>query len=358
MKKKKKMVVWVVVIAAAAVGAYYLYGKFFSSKEETQSFSLSPQNIITVEGGDVIRTVDAFGQVRLNKESLLTFASSGILEKMEVEEGEEVEKGKVLARLKNAQQESQLLQAENAYETAKVGASSSELKERELAYEAALETILIKAPFSGEVAEILAYEGDSVSGSTHIIYLVNRDNIYIDIDIDEVDIKEISVGQQAEIAFDAYPELRLPALVDGISPLAINKGGITIVEVTLQLTQGDPRIMSGFSAQVEITVEEVHNVVRVPAVAVAEKQGSHFVLLVENDTQRIVPVKLGRSNDQYVEVLSGLKANDRIAANAYQLFEQLKQEPIKDKEKGKDFFDVPKEAGAIKKLVPMGRGSK
>ena len=358
MKKKKKIVIWVVVIAVAAVGAYYLYGEFFSSKGKTESLAISPENIITVEGGDVIRTVDAFGQVRLNKESLLTFASSGILEKMEVEEGEEVEKGKVLARLKSAQQESQLLQAQNAYETAKVGASASELEERKLAYEAVMETILIKAPFSGNVAEALAYEGDSVSGSTQIIYLVNRDNIYVDIDIDEVDIKEISVGQRAEIAFDAYPELRLPALVDGISPLATNKGGITVVEVTLQLTQGDPRIMSGFSAQVEITVEEVHNVVRVPTEAVAEKQGSHFVYLIEGETQRIIPVKLGKGNDQYVEVLSGLKANDRILANAYQLFEQLKQEPIKDEEKGKEFFDVPKGAGAIKKLVPAGRGFK
>jgi hypothetical protein len=115
--------------------------------------------------------------------------------------------------------------------------------------------------------------------------------------------------------------------------------------------------MSGFSAQVEITVEEVHNVVRVPTEAVAEKQGSHFVYLIEGETERIIPVKLGKGNDQYVEVLSGLKENDRILANAYQLFEQLKQEPIKDKEKGKEFFDVP-EAGAIKKLVPMGRGSK
>ena len=158
-----------------------------------------------------------------------------------------------------------------------------------------------------------------------------------------------------EITFDAYPELKLPALVDSVSPLATNKGGITVVEVTLQLTQSDPRIMSGFSAQVEITVEEVHDVVRVPVEAVAEKQGSHFVYLIEGETETIIPVKLGKGNDQYVEVLSGLKANDRILANAYQLFEQLKQEPIKDKEKGEVF---PPGAGAIKKLVPMGRGSK
>lgn len=329
MKKRKKIVIWVVVIVVAVVGVYYLYGKFFSSKEETHSFSLSPENIITVEGGDVIRTVDAFGQVRPNRESFLAFASSGILEKIEVEEGQEVEKGEVLARLQNAQQKSQLLQAENAYKIAKVDASSSELEERGLAYEAARESYektLIKAPFAGEAAEILAYEGDSVAGSSEIIYLVNRDKIYVDVNIDEVDIKEISLGQQAEITFDAYPELKLPALVDSISPLAAGMGGITVVEVTLQLTQSDPRIMSGFSAEVEITVEEVYDVVRVPIEAVVERGGMHFVLLVTENEPKMTMVRVGKGNDEYVEVLSGLKENDRIAANAYQIFEQFQQQ--------------------------------
>ena len=355
MKKKKKIVIWVVVISAAAVGAYYLYGKFFSSEEKTQSFSVVPENIITVQGGDVIRTVDAFGQVRLNSESLLTFASSGILEKMEVEEGMEVEKGKVLARLKNAQQESQLLQAENAYKIAKVDASSSELEERELAYQAALESYektLIKAPFAGEVAEILAYEGDSVS--TQIIYLVNWDKIYVDVNIDEVDIKEISVGQQAEITFDAYPELKLPALVDSISPLATGMGGITVVEVTLQLTQGDPRIMSGFSAQVEITVEEVHNVVRVPTEAVAERGGMHFVLLMNENGPQMTMVSVGKGNDEYIEVLSGLKENDRIAANAYQVLEQFQQQ-AGGGQQGRGMFGMPGGGGGgggMRQLAP------
>lgn len=337
MRKMRKIVIWVVVIAVVAVGAYYVYGKFFSSREETQSFYLSPENIITVEGGDVIRTVDAFGEIRPNRESFLAFASSGILEKIEVKEGEKAEKGKVLARLKNAQQKSQLLQAENAYKRAKVDASSSELKEREIAYQAALESYektLIKAPFSGEVAEILAYEGDSISGSGEIIYLVNRDKTYVDVDIDEVDIKDISIGQQAEITFDAYPELKLPAVVDSISPLATGMGGITVVEVTLELTESDSRIMSGFSAQVEITVEEVRNVIRVPTEAVVERGGRHFVFLVEEDAQRIIPVNVGKGNDEYVEVTSGLKENDRIAANAYQLFEQFRQEAGSAEERG------------------------
>jgi len=354
MKKRKKIVIWVVVIAVAVVGVYYLYGKFFSSKEETQSFSLSPENIITVEGGDIIRTVDAFGQVRPNRESFLAFASSGILEKIEVEEGQEVEKGKVLVRLKNAQQKSQLLQAENAYKIAKVDASSSELKERELAYEAALESYektFITAPFSGEVAEILAYEGDSVSGSSQIIYLVNRDKIYVDVNIDEVDIQEISLGQQAEITFDAYPELELPALVDGISPLATGMGGITVVEVTLQLTQSDPRIMSGFSAEVEITVEEVHNVVRVPTEAVAEREGMHFVLLMNENEPQMTMVRVGKGNEEYIEVLSGLEENDRIAANAYQILEQFQQQAGGAQQRGGMFPGMPGGGGAMR-LAP------
>ncbi len=352
MKKKKKIVIWVVVIAVAVVGVYYVYGRFFSSEKETESLVLSPENIITVEGGDVIRTVDAFGQARPNRESLLIFAGSGILEKIEVEEGQQVKKGRVLARLQNAQQKSQLLQAENAYKVAKVDASSSQLEERELAYEAALEIYektLIKAPFSGKVAQIIAYEGDSVSGSSEIIYLVNWDKVYIDVNIDEVDIKEISIGQQAEITFDAYPELRLTALVESISPLATGMGGITVVEVTLQLTQGDPRIMSGFSAEVEITVEEVYNVVRIPTEAVAEIEGRHFVLMMNGNEPQMTMVSIGKANDEYIEVLSGLKENDRIAANAYQI-----HQGAGDDQQRRGMFGMPRRGGGggVRQLAP------
>jgi len=356
MRKSRKIIIWTVVVIVIALGTYYIYGKFFSSREKTESFILSPENIITVEVGDVIKTVDAFGEVKANRESFLTFITSGILEKIEVKEGEQVEKGQVLARLRNAQQKSQLIQAENAYKKAKVDASYSELKERELAYKAAQENYektLIKAPFAGRIAEILAYEGDSISPSTRIIYLVNREKMYVDVDIDEVDIKEISVGQRAKVTFDAYPELKLPALVSSISPLATSKGGITVVEVTLELTQSDPRIMPGFSAEVEITVEEVHNVIRIPTEAVVEEGGRHFVLLVKKGEPQITPVKVGKGNEEYIEVTSGLRENDRIAANAYQLFEQFQQKAGKSAQQRGIVPLMPGEGkGMIRQLTP------
>jgi len=349
MKKVRKIIIWIVLIIVIALGAYYVYGKFFSSKEKTESFVLSPENIITVEGGDVIRTVSTFGQIRANRESLLTFAASGILERIEVEEGDRVKKDQILARLSNAQQKSQLLQAENAYKRAQVDASPGELKERQLTYEAALESYektFIKAPFTGEAAEIFAYEGDSVSPSTQIMYLLNRDKMYVDVDIDEVDIKEISLGQRAEVAFDAYPELKLPALVSDISSLANAKSGITVVEVTLELVQSDPRIKSGFSAEVEITVEETHNVLRVPTEAVVERNGRHFVLLVKEDKPQITPVEIGKGNEEYMEIVSGLKENDRIAANAYELFEQFQREA----------GQLPQQRPGMVPLMPGGGG--
>ena len=128
--------------------------------------------------------------------------------------------------------------------------------------------------------------------------------------------------------------------------------------MTLELTQSDPRIISGFSAEVEITVEEVHDVVRIPASAVVEQKGTHYVILVEEDTQgRIVPIKVGKGTDEYIQVLSGLTKNDRIAANAYQLFEQFKQQPPSAVKKEGILPELP---GGLEKLAPKlapsGRG--
>jgi len=89
-----------------------------------------------------------------------------------------VKKGQILANLNNSKQRAELLVAKNAYERAKVDSPKSEVEEKKLNYEAAYESYqatFIKAPFTGEITEVLAQEGDRVSSrrqlssSTHIL---------------------------------------------------------------------------------------------------------------------------------------------------------------------------------------------
>ena len=352
-----KRVLWYIgIILLIVVGVWYGYRRFFL-KEKKVTVSSILERTFKVERGDIIKTISAFGQTVANREASLTFRTGGILNKIYVKKGDKVKKGKILAVLNNAQQKANLFQAENDYKKAKVDGAASEIEEKSLNYEASYENYqktLIQAPFNGEVVDVSAYEGDTVSSSTPIVSLINRDKIFVEADVDEVDIKEVSVGQKAEVSFDAYPDLILPAKVSDISPVAITKGGITIIEVKLELFEFDERIKSGFSAEAEIVVVETHNVLRVPLESVVERKGKYFVSLVSKNGNKTTPVKVGISNGEYIQITSGLKEGDKIVANGYKLSEKLEklEEGRKGEEKGKEAMKIIEGKNPKRKFRP------
>ncbi len=336
MKKTKKIIIWVIVVILISAGTFYVYKKFFSASKEVNSGTTRISSLRTikagnlgtvkVEKGDIVLTISSFGHVRANREATLRFMSNGIVEKINVKQGEEVKKGQVLAALSSSSQQSQLLQAKNNYEKAKLEGIKSEIEEKKLSYEAAYENYektLIKAPFDGEVTDIAVYEGDSVGSSNSIVSLINRDKMYVDVDVDEVDIRKVALGQEATVSFDAYPELTSTAQVSEISPIATAKGAITVIEVTLELNELDERIKPGFSTEAEIIVGKAENVLIIPIEAVAERQGKNFVAAITEGQQRPIPIKLGISSKEYVEVVFGLSEGQEIVANSYQLMEQF-----------------------------------
>jgi len=146
--------------------------------------------------------------------------------------------------------------------------------------------------------------------------MINRDKMFVEVNVDEVDIREVAIGQRATVRFDAYPDLELSARVSDISRVATVQGGVTVVKVTLELLKFDKRIKPGFSAEVEITVAKAHDVLKVPVEAIVEKDGRYL---------KPVSVKVGISDEEHVEILSGLREGDKILANNYKLFERLKK---------------------------------
>jgi len=341
----KKIIIWIIAAVAIAVGVFYVYQKFFSPSQGvseiariSSSKGTRAGNLGTVKAkrGNIVITISSFGHVRANREESLRFRTGGIVEKINVKQGEKVKKGQVLAALKSPSQQFQLLQAKNNYEKAKLEGIKSEIEEKKLSYESAYENYektLIKAPFDGEVTDIAVYEGDSVGSSTSIISLINRDKMYVDIDVDEVDIRKVAIGQEALVKFDAYPELTLPAQVSEISPIATAKGAITVIKVSLELNELDERIKPNFSTEAEIIVGKAENVLIIPIEAVVERLGENFVTAVVEGQQRPIPIKLGIGSKEYVEVVSGLSEGQEIVANNYQLNEQFQK--MAEEQKGK-----------------------
>lgn len=325
-KALKWLGVTVLVLGVITIG-FYGYQRFFAAPGQSSSARgverVRDSNTVVVGRGDIVRTIAAFGEVFPKEEVVLRFKTGGIVQEIAAKEGQRVEKGQVLARLSNVQQELKLLQAKNAYEAAKITAPPNEVQTKELEYKIAQEEYeytILKAPWDGEIIVVHVQEGDnitkgdSVTSSTDIVTLLNRDEMFITVDIDEVDIREIAVGQRAQVTLDAYPDLRLSAEVSHIDYRAVAKGSAKTVAVTLKLSKDDPRIKPGFSAKAEIVVAEVKDALQVPLAAIRTVGGKSSVALVKGTGTEQAPVEVGLTTDEVAQIVSGLKEGERILA--------------------------------------------
>ncbi|MCX8103524.1 MAG: efflux RND transporter periplasmic adaptor subunit [Candidatus Bipolaricaulota bacterium] len=321
MSRTVKVLGGIALLGVLVVIGFYGYQRFFAAPAQTNSARSGDRardsNIVTVTRRDLVRTVAAFGEVFPKEEIVLRFKTGGIVQEILVREGERVQKNQILARLSNAQQELKLLQAKNAYEAAKISAPPNEIQIRELEYKIAQEEYeytILKAPWDGEVIALHVQEGDSVTHTTDIVTLLNRDEMFVTVDIDEVDIREIALGQRARVMLEAYPDLRFTAEVTAIDYRAVAKGSTKAVAVTLKLLQSDPRIKPGFSAKAEIIVAEVKDALQVPLSAIRTAGGKSFVALVRGTTMEQVEVQVGLTTTEVAQILSGLQEGDRVLA--------------------------------------------
>lgn len=321
MSRTLKWALGVGLVAAIAVAGFYGYQRFFASPAQTSSARggerTRESNTVVVVKREIVRTITAFGEVFPKDEIVLRFKTGGVVQEIAVSEGERVQKDQVLARLSNSQQELKLLQAKNAYEAAKIAAAPNDVQIKQLEYKIAqeeYEQTILKAPWEGEVIVVHVQPGDTVTNGSDIVTLLNRDEIFVTVDIDEVDIREIALGQRARITLEAYPGLVLPAQVSHIAYRAVAKGSTKAVAVTLKLLKDDPRIKPGFSARAEIVVAEVKDALQVPLTAIRTVGGRSFVGLVKGTTIEQVPVEVGLTTTEVAQILSGLNEGDRVLA--------------------------------------------
>lgn len=185
--------------------------------------------------------------------------------------------------------------------------------------DAAVRRTLILAPFDGTVAEVNAELGEFVTPSPPgiptlpPIDLLDISCLTVSAPIDEVDAASIKTGMPACVSLDAFPDKRCSGIVTRVAPYVLEKekqARTVEVEVTLKDPKDLAELMPGYSADVEVLLANKDQALRLPAEAILE---NNRVLVIDNDNvlheQSFQP---GLSNWTYTEVLSGLKAGDRV----------------------------------------------
>jgi len=179
-----------------------------------------------------------------------------------------------------------------------------------------LDSPLIYAPFSGVVTVLSAQPSDVVQVGQQAVQLDNLTKLYLDVQVSEVDIPQVEVGQTAELVFDAYYEQTFTGEVIEISPVGSAVQGVVEYTVRVRLLDADERIKPGMTAAVNIVVEEKQDVFVVPNESIFSIDGQEHVFVKRNGGYEAVPVTLGSYSDYYSEVVDAeIKEGELIIVN-------------------------------------------
>ncbi len=181
-----------------------------------------------------------------------------------------------------------------------------------------LDEAIITAPFAGVVASVNVDEGDTVSTVNKIIHLIDPTSMELNVEVDEIDISEVKLGQRAIIEVDALPALSLTGKVSSISLLSTEVGGVIVygVKIEFDVPEGIG-LKSGMSATADIVIIERNDVLLVPDRAIKEdSQGNSIVEVIVNGQIEGRPVVTGISDGFDTEIVDGLDEGELVMRKA------------------------------------------
>ncbi|GAB4581122.1 MAG: hypothetical protein Fur0022_38690 [Anaerolineales bacterium] len=186
------------------------------------------------------------------------------------------------------------------------------------AAQATLDSVFIRAPFNGTISEVLVKPGDLVNPGSVAFQLDDLSQLLVDVEVSEVDINRIKVGQEAILTFDAILAKEYRGQVAEVALVGTTSAGVVSFKVTVELLDIDENVRPGMTAGVNIIVSELENVLLVPNRAVRVLNGERVVYILDNTSPAPVPVvvELGVSSETYSEVIGGeLQLGDEVVLN-------------------------------------------
>lgn len=295
----------------------------------------------TLKRGEFISTVSSGSIATVVSEREIDICSelTGRIEDIFIREGQKVKKGQTLVilddkkfRLMVEEKRIRELKLRNDLERYKTLYHQGivpeiELNERQFSHqialndlqraEADLEKTHVLSPFCGLVSKIYLEEGEVVRGSgiyeQPILRLIDHHRLQISVGIDETDISQIEIGQEAEIRYEAMPDRVFKGRVNKIAD-SVTIGDLIgqTFQVIIELQEIRDWIRPGMTADVLIVVARKNDVLVVPVEAVIAKNGEHFVYVLDNERALLTKVSRGLTNLESVEITSGIEEGNKI----------------------------------------------
>ncbi|HSG44043.1 MAG TPA: efflux RND transporter periplasmic adaptor subunit [Anaerolineales bacterium] len=184
------------------------------------------------------------------------------------------------------------------------------------AAQATLNLARVVAPFGGIVTESYPLPGDQVSAGATAFRIDDLSKLLVDVEVSEVDINSVFVGQPVELTFDAILGKEYHGEVVEVAQTGTSVQGVVSFKVTVELLDADASVKPGMTAAVNVTVNELNDVVLIPNRSVRLSDGNRVVYLLENGAPIKKTIRLGSSSDTMSVIVGGdVKEGDVVILN-------------------------------------------
>lgn len=360
MKKVLKIVLFVLIGLGVLYTFYFLYQKSQPKKVEYE--------IAGVSKGDVEKTSVATGTISPRDEILIKPQISGIISEIMKEAGESIKSGEVIATVRVVPDVSQLSSAESRINVAEINLkqvkstyerqnqlyergviSREEMDQAEADYNKAKEELSnaqdnrdivikgisaktaqysstqIRSTITGMILDVPIKVGNSViqantfnDGTTIATVADMSDMLFIG-NIDETEVGRVHVGMPVKLSIGAIEDQSFDAKLEYISPKGVETNGAILFEIKAAASIPDSVVIrAGYSANAEIILNKVTDVLTVPESTISFSNDSAFVYVLKDSVKQEFDkkqVKIGLSDGIKVEIKSGLTLTDRIRGN-------------------------------------------
>ncbi len=217
------------------------------------------------------------------------------------------------------QAKAQLLTAKQAWEKVKDGPNADDIQAAQVRVDiaqATLDLMRLTAPFAGTITQVDSKPGDLVNPNTAAFQIDDLSRLLVDVDISEVDINQVQIGQAVSLTFDAIPGQDYSGVVTDIASFGSTKDGAVTFTVTVEIQDPSSEIKPGMTAAINVTVSQLDDVLLAPSRAVRTVDNKRVVYVLKNNIPMPVEITLGASANNYSQITSGdLKVGDLIILN-------------------------------------------
>ncbi|HMU91886.1 MAG TPA: efflux RND transporter periplasmic adaptor subunit [Anaerolineales bacterium] len=174
----------------------------------------------------------------------------------------------------------------------------------------------IIAPFDGVITQSEPSVGDQVTAGTVAFRIDDVSHMLVDLQVSEVDINNVAIGQPAVLTFDAILGKEYHGEVVEVGQAGDTVQGVVSFTVTVELTDADELVKPGMTAAVNVVIEEQKDMLLIPNRAVRLVDGERVVYLLVDGQPVQVKIKLGSSSDTMSVLAEGdIKEGDLIILN-------------------------------------------